>query len=173
VRLSIRGVSIVMHEQTADHWCPIQLSIPRTDDTPDTPVPLVTTFLASGLRPTSDSPMRYDLHLKILSLRERHGIFHFREHLERVTDLDDILIVDIGQRDGVLVAWATWNSQIPGSVRDYQATGILSVTRPPSPRPGSRSCIYRRLSSRSSAGTPGSSSPSHQGHSKEQNQGDQ
>jgi hypothetical protein len=123
VRLSIRGVSIVMHEQTADHWCPIQLSIPRTDDTPDTPVPLVTTFLASGLRPTSDSPMRYDLHLKILSLRERHGIFHFREHLERVTDLDDILIVDIGQRDGVLVAWATWNSQIPGSVRDYQATG--------------------------------------------------
>jgi hypothetical protein len=133
VRLSIRGVSIVMHEQTADHWCPIQLSIPRTDDTPDTPVPLVTTFLASGLRPTSDSPMRYALHLKILSLRERHGIFHFREHLERVADLDDILIVDIGHHDGALVAWAAWNSQIPGSVRDYEATGDPLADEAPEP----------------------------------------
>ena len=123
VRLSIRGVSIVMHEQTADHWCPIQLSIPRTDDTPDTPVPLVTTFLSSALRPTSSSPMRYALHLKVLSLEERHGIFNFRHHLERVADFDDVLVVDLGLRDGGLAAWAAWNSQISGSLRDYVPTG--------------------------------------------------
>ncbi len=123
LRLSIRGVSIVMHEQTADHWCPIQLSIPRTEDTPDTPMPLVTTFLSTALRLTDAPSMRYALHLKILSLEERHGIFHFGHHLERVADFDDVLIVDIGHRDGTLVAWATWNSQIPGAIRDYVPSG--------------------------------------------------
>jgi hypothetical protein len=123
VRLSIRGVSIVMHEQTADHWCPIQLSIPRTEDSPDTPQPLVTTFLSSKLAPGSDTPIRYALHLKVLSLEERDGIFHFGHHLERVADFDDILIVDVGQRNGALVAWAAWNSQIPGANRDFKFTG--------------------------------------------------
>ncbi|HZD02678.1 MAG TPA: hypothetical protein VFA46_21550 [Actinomycetes bacterium] len=123
LRLSIRGISIVMHEQTADHWCPIQLSIPRTEDTPDTPVPLVTTFLSTALRPTDTASTRYALHLKILSLQERHGIFHFGHHLERVADFDDILVVDVGHRDGAMVAWATWNSQIPGAIRDYVPSG--------------------------------------------------
>ncbi len=123
LRLSIRGVSIVIHEQTADHWCPIQLSIPRTEDTPDTPMPLVTTFLSTALRPTDAASMRYALHLKILSLEQRHGIFHFGHHLERVADFDDVLIVDVGHRDAALVAWATWNSQIPGAIRDYVPSG--------------------------------------------------
>ena len=133
VRLSIRGVSIVMHEQTADHWCPIQLSIPSTEDTPDTPQPLVTTFLSRKLAPGSDVPIRYALHLKILSLEERHGIFHFGHHLERVADLDDILIVDVGQRDGRLMAWAAWNSQIAGANRDFKFTGDPLPDEAPEP----------------------------------------
>jgi hypothetical protein len=124
LRLSIRGVSIVMHEQTADHWCPIQLSIPRTEDNTDTPEPLVTTFLSTALpRPTDATTMRYALHLKILSLEERRGIFHFGHHLERVADFDDILIVDIGHRADALTAWAVWNSKISGAIRDYEPSG--------------------------------------------------
>jgi hypothetical protein len=133
VRLSIRGLSIVMHEQTSDHWCPVQLSIPRTEDTPDTPQPLVTTFLSSALAPASDVPVRYALHLKVLSLSERDGIFHFGNHLERVADVDDILIVDVGHRDGRLVAWAAWNSQIPGANRDFSFTGEPLPDQAPEP----------------------------------------
>jgi hypothetical protein len=80
-------------------------------------------FLSSKLAPGNDVPIRYALHLKILSLEERHGIFHFGNHLERVADFDDILIVDVGQHNGALVAWAAWNSQIPGANRDFKFTG--------------------------------------------------
>jgi len=78
-------------------------------------------------------PIRYALHLKILSLEERHGIFHFGHHLERVADFDDILIVDVGQRDGRLVAWAAWNSQIPGANRDFKFTGDPLPDEAPEP----------------------------------------
>lgn len=125
VRLSIRGLPIVMHEQVADHWCPIELSIPRADGTDDKPVLLVTTFLSTSgkLRPEQAPTMRYGLHLKILSLEERESRFHFAHHLERVADFDDILIVDVGFRDSGLAAWAEWNSNIPGAIRDYTPTG--------------------------------------------------
>jgi hypothetical protein len=122
--MSIRGVSIVMHEQLAAHWCPIQLSIPRIEDTADTPSPLVTTFLSSELpRPGQDKPMRYALHLRILSLEERNGLFGFGDHLEQVGDFDDILIVDMGWRDRRPAAWAEWNSKISGSLRHYEPAG--------------------------------------------------
>lgn len=134
VRMSIRGVSIVMHEQLAAHWCPIQLSIPRIEDTADTPSPLVTTFLSSELpRPGQDKPMRYALHLRILSLEERNGLFGFGDHLEQVGDFDDILIVDMGWRDRRPAAWAEWNSKISGSLRDYEPAGEPLRDEEPSP----------------------------------------
>jgi hypothetical protein len=135
VRLSIRGLPVVVHEQAANHWCPVQLSIPRTEDAPDTPLPLVTTFLSSGLsRPEHAQTMRYALRLRISSLQERGGIFGFGEHLERMGDFEDILIVDVGNRDGAMMAWAEWNSRIRGAIREYEPTGEPMTDE--NPRPG-------------------------------------
>lgn len=123
VELAVRGLPILMHQQVAAHHCPVVLDLPADDS--DRPQPLVTTFLLSdpGVRPAADDPARYTLHLKLLSLRQRRGIFDFRDHLEQTADFDDWLVVDIGARDGALVAWATWNSQLSMPLRDYTATG--------------------------------------------------
>lgn len=132
VQLSVRGLPIVMHERLASHWCPIQL----TGQPPDRPdgatadgrsdgaVPLTTVFLGSALsRPHGSPAMRYALHLRILSLRERRGILWFGDHLEQAADFDDILIVDVGMRRSVPGIWAAWNSAIPGPIRDLDLSG--------------------------------------------------
>src|SRR5580693_10814417 len=47
MRMAIRGLPVVVSEQLAAHWCPIQLNeeLRRSGDAPDHPVPVVTTFL--------------------------------------------------------------------------------------------------------------------------------
>jgi pimeloyl-ACP methyl ester carboxylesterase len=94
VRLSVRGLPVVMHEQLAAHWCPVQLAEEAAKlDTPDSPIPLVTTFL---LRSTHESrTCRYALQMRVLSLKEHRGIFQFHDHLEQMADWGDILVVDV------------------------------------------------------------------------------
>jgi hypothetical protein len=123
VELAVRGLPILMHQQVAGHHCPIILEMP--DEPSDRPHPLVTTFLLDNpnARPEGAEQSRYSLHLRILSLRQRRGFFDFQDHLEQTADFDDILIVDIGQQEQRQVAWAVWNSQVPGPVRDYEPTG--------------------------------------------------
>jgi len=125
--LSIRGLPVVLHEQTSAHLCPIQIERRAHTDAVDTPVPLVTTFLSfSASRPPDDSSgaplptMRHVLRLKLISLRERGGLLSFLDHLEQTADWSDTLVVDIG-RDGSeqVATWATWNSEIPGAIRDW------------------------------------------------------
>ncbi|MFI5954397.1 esterase/lipase family protein [Cryptosporangium sp. NPDC051539] len=121
VRLSIRGLAIVMHEQTAEHWCPIQLSLPVGQDTADTPYPLLTLFLSSRApRPDQATGMRYGLHLRLLSVEQSDHTLWFGNHLERVADFDDILIVDMDTGAAGLTAAAKWNSEIGGALRDYE-----------------------------------------------------
>lgn len=139
VSLAIRGVSVVISEQQAAHWCPIQLNdelarhkgIPDIPDTPDTPVPLVTTFLLdpaheaelvqergeAARAPRHGGRLRYVLSLRVYQLSERGGTFRFAEHLEQVPDWTDALIVDVGPNaDGSgLAAWAAWNSTVEGA----------------------------------------------------------
>jgi hypothetical protein len=122
VELAIRGLPILMDDRVAAHHCPILIEIPRGEDTADRPVPLVTTFLMTKATPKAE-PMRFALHLRILSLRERDGIFWFRDHIEKSADFDDILVVDVEPRDGTLQAWAMWNSEIPGPLREYKPSG--------------------------------------------------
>jgi hypothetical protein len=125
-QLSVRGLPVLMHEQVAEHHCPIEL--PRGD----APVELGTTYLLTdpASRPPVDdeggqrSPAaRYTLHLRVLSLRERRGVFDFGQHLEKSPDFDDHLVVDVGAWQGGLAAWAVWASQIPSRLADYQPTG--------------------------------------------------
>ncbi|HSK26909.1 MAG TPA: hypothetical protein VK894_08380, partial [Jiangellales bacterium] len=131
-QLAIRGLPIVMHEQTTAHHCPIQIEWPPTEDTASRPVPLLTTFLSSrATRPPSAetgrpvSTMRHALRLRLISLREKGGIFGFFDHLEQTADFDDTLVVDIAPGDEATPprAWATWNSVIPGAIRDWQPEG--------------------------------------------------
>lgn len=123
VELAVRGLPILMHQQVAAHHCPVVLELPS--DSADNPQPLVTTFLIADLaaRPAEAQQARYTLHLKLLSLRQRRGIFDFRDHLEQTADFDDVLVVDIGADSQRLVAWAQWNSQLPVPLRDYQPSG--------------------------------------------------
>lgn len=138
VRVSVRGLPVVTHERTAAHWCPIQLQTSPDGDA-CAAVPLVTTFISSDLDQHDGSDTaRYALHLRVLSLREHHGVFSFRDHLEQVSDVDDILIVDLRRADGGgIEAWSAWNSQIPGPVRDYDPQTMGTSLADVDPAPGS------------------------------------
>lgn len=121
-QVAIRGLPILMHDRVAAHYCPIQLEVWPPEDTADHPVPLVATFLNTKLR-ENEGPMRFSLHLRILSLRERGGIFGFGDHIEQTADFDDILVVDVEPQEDAIRAWAKWNSEIPGPLRDYAPSG--------------------------------------------------
>lgn len=124
VRPSVRGLPIVMHEQTASHWCPVQLPRTRTDGGPERDVPLVTTFLCRQLAPRDGAgTVRHALHLRVLSLRRVDGFLSFGDHLEQTADLDDILIVDVDFRGAAPEVWAVWNRTVQGAIRDYAPSG--------------------------------------------------
>jgi hypothetical protein len=47
VGLAIRGLPVLVHEQSAAHFCPVQIEHWKEGNPIDTPVPLLTTFLSS------------------------------------------------------------------------------------------------------------------------------
>ncbi|MCU1574944.1 MAG: LigA protein [Micrococcaceae bacterium] len=116
--LAIRGLPVAMHEQRADHYCPIDLNAEaRAQPTPMSPVPLVTTYLLA--RPDG-KPSRYALHLKVLSLEERGGVFGLFDHLEQIADWEDSLIVDVamGNDSSVQELRYSWNTEIPRRIAE-------------------------------------------------------
>ena len=121
-RLAIRGLPVLLHEQTAEHHCPVLIEKPKEADPADRPVPLVTSFLWSQ-KARGHDPMRYTLHVRMLSLQEHDSVFFWRDHLEQSTDFDDVLVVDVAQREGGLVGWMAWASDIPVPLRDYEPSG--------------------------------------------------
>jgi pimeloyl-ACP methyl ester carboxylesterase len=128
VRLAIRGVPVVIHEQLAAHYCPVQLDEEldqhRADDNPDAPVPLASTYLLDPAQfhgdPDDVPPprCRYTLSLRIFHLDTEGRAFSFQRHLEQVADWEDTLIVDVGREDGeppqTMRAWVAWNSSVEG-----------------------------------------------------------
>jgi pimeloyl-ACP methyl ester carboxylesterase len=119
-RLAVRGLPVLLHEQTAAHHCPILIERPPEGETADRPVPLVTSYLWSE-RARRRLPMRYTLHVRLLSLQERDSVFFWRDHIEQSTDFDDLLVVDVEQRPKGMAGWATWASEIDVPLRDYRA----------------------------------------------------
>ncbi len=133
IRLSVRGLPIVMHEQLAAHYCPIQLRLEeqqarrRAEDQPDAPVPLTTVFLldpakAGNYGEAPPNRCRYALELRTIRLEQKHGFFGWGDHLEQIADWEDALIVDVGHRDDepatVLRGWAAWSSAVPGALAE-------------------------------------------------------
>ena len=121
--VSIRGLPVLLHARKAAHHCPVLIEESNTDDPADRPVPLVTTYLWSE-RARDHGRMRYVVNVRILSLREKGGIFSWVDHTEGSTDFDDYLVVDVEQRPGdQLAAWATWGSDIAVPLRAYESSG--------------------------------------------------
>jgi hypothetical protein len=148
VRVSIRGLPVLLSEQTAAHYCPIELGAvagahadtrdgpsPENDavaaepgqaDIPGAAVPLAAVFLLDpqralqmqreNLQPGTTSPRcRYSLHLSVLHLEEKHGLFFWHDHLETLPEWDDALIIDVGPGDDDQGEhlWAAWQSENP------------------------------------------------------------
>ena len=116
VRLAIRKLPVLIHEQTADHYCPVDLNAEAKHiPTPMSPVPLITVFLI----PNPQNVARYALDITLLSLEERGGIFGFGEHLEQIGDWQDSLIVEVvlsesGALTRILWEWNSTLTERPG-----------------------------------------------------------
>jgi len=130
-QLSIRGLPIVMHEQTTAHHCPVQIEWPPTGtDLVDRPEPLLTTFLSSRQAALNRAEARADsgplrlrhaLRLRLISLQEHEGVFGFGQHLEQIEDWLDTVIVEIEPATGQYPrAWAVWNTSLPKAIRDWE-----------------------------------------------------
>ncbi len=116
VRLAIRGLPVLVHEQTAEHHCPVDLNAEAKDQpTPLAPVPMITMFLTPN---PSRATCRYALHLRVTSLKESGGWFGFGEHLEQIADWDDSLVIDlvIDEDGGVTEGTYGWNSTLRGRI---------------------------------------------------------
>lgn len=147
MRLAVRGLPIVLSEQRADHYTAIELNaeLQQREDSPDHPVPLLTTFLldpktVSGSGSTADEEdavrhqgrMRYSLTLRVIKLIQQDNAFDFSEHLEQVPEWADTAIFDVGptkDRDG-LEAYTAWNSDVKGAndLKDPIASDPCRIT---------------------------------------------
>lgn len=136
VKLAVRGLPIVLHEQLAAHYCPVLLDKERVQhqDEADAPVPLARAFLLdqNDLDPADDRPSlrsRYTLSLKVFHVTEEYGRFLWTNHLEQVADWEDTLVVDVG-RDGDTStrAWIAWNSAVAGAIDSFDpiTDGLVS-----------------------------------------------
>ncbi len=122
LRMSVRGLPVVMDEKLAAHYCPIQLTGELASQAgPDGLVPLTDVFLlAPGAGPgPTPSRCRFALQLRVFRVLEREGLFDFTNHLEQAADWDDMLVADIGCPDGTPTTgepqvWAAWNSSVSG-----------------------------------------------------------
>lgn len=135
--LAIRGLPVLVHEQTTAHHCPVQIERRRLTDSPDTPVPLLTTFLYSDasrpLDPETKQPtetLRHGLKLRLISLQQHHRALDFTDHLEQMEDWQDVLVVDIapGVNRQLPTTWAVWNSSIPGAIQNWKPAGSPPLT---------------------------------------------
>lgn len=119
--LSIRGLPVVLHEQSTAHLCPIQLERPKATDAPSTPIPLVRTYLSTAATRPDVPTMRHVLQLRLISLRKKDHLLSFLDHLEQTADWSDVLVVDIEfHPDGTPPrSWAVWNSSLTTAIRDW------------------------------------------------------
>ena len=187
VRVSIRGLPVLISEQTAAHYCPIELGSVAgantrngggADDDAVSPgtgpaaaggaaVPLAAVFLLDpqraaqmqreNLQPGTTSPRcRYFLHLKLLHLQEKHGLFFWQNHLETLPEWEDALIVYVGP-DGSgqgEFLWAAWQSEIPTSPRFRTRSALSRDVPTPAPLARSPSPFHCRRPA-SSCSAPG------------------
>jgi hypothetical protein len=100
VKISIRMLPSLVHEQTVGHYCPITL-----DGANKLKYPLFTAFLMRKTKaPTMrdeefDPTMRYALGLTVHSFTRHNGLFSFDDHIESMPQWSDWLIFDVTPQD--------------------------------------------------------------------------
>lgn len=121
-RMAIRELPVLIHEQTAEHYCPLDLNAEASDKgSPLAPVPMITLFLCPN---PEKATCRYALSLKVMSLKQESGWFGLVDHLEQIGDWDDSLVVDLvveneGERRGQVSGGAyAWNSTLDGRIAE-------------------------------------------------------
>ncbi|QNI30844.1 lipase [Alloacidobacterium dinghuense] len=96
-QVSVRGLAILMHERTIQHYCAdaIDQDIYRKRyDKPDNELPLFTSFL---LNKRDDRTMRYMIRIALYGQQYEKGFLVFGDHIERLPLWSDSLVVQLEQ----------------------------------------------------------------------------
>jgi hypothetical protein len=128
LRLSIRGMPVVITEQRADQYSALQLSAEQIQ-VAGHEIPLLTTFLLDPAEqagsPNSaalkelerhDWRARYSLTLRLNKIVERNDAFFFANHLEQVFDWADSIVFDIKTQGDGLQAWCRWTTELSAPI---------------------------------------------------------
>lgn len=117
VSVSIRGLPILVQEQTAEHFCPIPLGNGKVKTEH-----LYTSFLLPSQSATNDNTARFSIRLGILRVREQSGIFSFAHHLEKLPLWSDYLIIDVQPKPTGTAFFAryAWLSECDKPIEEYK-----------------------------------------------------
>jgi pimeloyl-ACP methyl ester carboxylesterase len=110
VTVSLRGLPVVLHEQTSEHFCPVPLEwkVNREGE----PVFLFSLFLIPRYS-VMDDIVRYAVSLAVYRIERKDSPLWFRNHLEKIPLWTDNLVVDLRavDREGYTARYA-WRSQM-------------------------------------------------------------
>lgn len=126
VSVAVRGLPVVMHEQTIEHYCPVPLEWKKEQE--GEPIFLFSLFLIPRL--AGDRPSRYAVSLAVHRIERRDGWLWTRDHLEKVPLWTDNLIVDLfwaqdREERTTYCARYGWRSEMPQPDLD-PATGLVT-----------------------------------------------
>ncbi len=109
VSVAIRGLPVLMHEQTVRNLCPIEFA-PKGPG----PIHLYTSFLVPEKSGAGENTSRFSVTLALHAVDSREGFLWFDDHLEEVPLWSDTLVVDVKKDpppkkgfDG----WYSWRSE--------------------------------------------------------------
>lgn len=110
VTVAIRGLPVVLHEQTRDHFCPIPLEWKEGRE--GEPISLFSLFLMNER--SVDGRLRYAVSLAVYRIERRDsGLWH-SDHLEKIPLWTDNLVVDlVGNPDHGFDALYAWRGEVP------------------------------------------------------------
>ncbi|MEB3179103.1 MAG: lipase [Nostocaceae cyanobacterium] len=121
VRVAIRGLPSVIHEQSIAHNCPITLELTRPK-----PTPLFTAFLVPRYSATADNTSRYVIRLALHSYKKQQD-WLFDRNLDQVPIWSDYLIFDVQSKDNKYKATYSWISQSREPINGFSTQVPLPI----------------------------------------------
>ena len=143
VQIAVRGLPILMHERTFDHFCPVSLNadqyaeqMKKGEKGRKGGLPLFTSFLMAKL--ATGGSMRYMIRLGVFCQKFKERFFVIKDHMERLPLWSDRVILDLTplpKETGILFsAKYTWVSQSQEPVteveldpEDVKGDGMMDV----------------------------------------------
>lgn len=133
VRFTIRGLPVLLHERTTDHYCPILMSDSKRS------FKLFTAFLIPRYAARQGDTCRYAMRVSVQALQRKDGWLTFNDHLEQIPLWSDDLVVDLTPGpDGYSGSYG-WRSETqepatPLDPQSAQATSGAEVALPSAAR---------------------------------------